>query len=101
MRVLFVAHAFPRHERDLPGNFVLRLAAALAGEGVQVTALAPAAAGLAGHEELLGVTVRRYRFARSACPEPAPQGLWTVRGGRVTSRIPSGHDLRIQRRGRT
>ena len=63
MRVLFVAHAFPRHERDLPGNFVLRLAEALAGEGVEVTALAPAAAGLAGHEELHGVKVRRYRYA--------------------------------------
>jgi glycosyltransferase involved in cell wall biosynthesis len=63
MRVLFVAHAFPRHERDLPGNFVLRLAQALAGEGVEVTALAPAAAGLAGYEELGGVAVRRYRYA--------------------------------------
>jgi glycosyltransferase involved in cell wall biosynthesis len=63
MRVLFVAHAFPRHERDLPGNFVLRLAQALGREGVEVTALAPAAAGLAGHEELGGVAVRRYRYA--------------------------------------
>lgn len=63
MRVLFVAHAFPRHTRDLTGSFVLRLARALAAHDVTVSVLAPAAAGLAGHEELGGIEVRRYRYA--------------------------------------
>jgi glycosyltransferase involved in cell wall biosynthesis len=61
-RVLFVAHAFPRHEHDLAGGFVLRLASALAELGVQVTVLAPAASGLASAERLAGVQVRRYRY---------------------------------------
>ncbi|HKF00562.1 MAG TPA: glycosyltransferase [Actinomycetes bacterium] len=63
LRVLFIAHAFPRAAGDLPGSFVLRLAEALRGEGVAVTALAPAAPGAAACERLAGVEVRRYRYA--------------------------------------
>lgn len=62
-QVLFLTHAFPRHEHDLPGNFLLRLAAALAAEGVTVRALAPSEAGLAPRAQLRGVEVRRYRYA--------------------------------------
>jgi glycosyltransferase involved in cell wall biosynthesis len=61
--VVFLAHAFPRHEHDVVGGFLLRLAVALRGEGVEVTALAPAAPGLAAAERLAGVEVRRYRYA--------------------------------------
>ena len=63
LRVLFLAHAFPRSRDDLTGGFLLRLAAALRAEGVEVAALAPAAAGLAASERLDGVQVRRYRYA--------------------------------------
>jgi glycosyltransferase involved in cell wall biosynthesis len=63
LRVLFVAHAFPRTVDDLTGGFLLRLAAALRAEGVQVAAVAPAAEGLAPAERLDGVAVRRYRYA--------------------------------------
>jgi glycosyltransferase involved in cell wall biosynthesis len=63
IRALFVSHAFPRHADDLPGNFVLRLAAALRDQGVEVTALAPSAHGLAAEEDVAGVRVRRYRYA--------------------------------------
>ncbi|HYY81458.1 MAG TPA: glycosyltransferase family 4 protein [Actinomycetes bacterium] len=63
LRVLFLAHAFPRHDGDPAGGFVLRLAAALAELDVQVGVLAPAAPGLAGQERLAGVPVRRYRYA--------------------------------------
>jgi len=63
LRVVFVAHAFPRHEHDVVGGFLLRLAAALRGEGVEVTAVAPAAPGVSAAERLAGVAVRRYRYA--------------------------------------
>jgi len=63
LRVVFLAHAFPRHEHDVAGGFLLRLAAALRDEGVEVTAVAPAALGVAAAERLAGVAVRRYRYA--------------------------------------
>ena len=63
LRVLFLAHAFPRSRDDLTGGFLLRLAAALRAEGVEVAAVAPAAAGLSASERLDGVQVRRYRYA--------------------------------------
>ncbi|HZF66680.1 MAG TPA: glycosyltransferase, partial [Gemmatirosa sp.] len=66
MRVLFVAHSFPRHRDDLPGSFLLRLAVALVERGVAVHVVAPAAAGVAATEELDGVTVERLRYAPRA-----------------------------------
>jgi glycosyltransferase involved in cell wall biosynthesis len=63
LRVVFLAHAFPRSEDDLTGGFLLRLAVALRAEGVEVVAVAPAAAGLAPAGRLRGVDVRRYRYA--------------------------------------
>jgi glycosyltransferase involved in cell wall biosynthesis len=65
--VVFLAHAFPRAAGDPTGGFLLRLAVALRVEGVEVTAVAPAAPGLAAAERLDGVAVRRYRYA----PRPA------------------------------
>jgi glycosyltransferase involved in cell wall biosynthesis len=67
LRVVFLAHAFPRTVDDVTGGFLLRLATALRAEGVQVAAVAPAAEGLAAAERLDGVPVRRYRYA----PGPA------------------------------
>ncbi len=61
--MLFLAHSFPRFEDDVAGSFLLRLAVALAQVGVEVRALAPAAAGLPGAETIAGVAVRRYRYA--------------------------------------
>src|SRR5215207_8737838 len=61
--VVFLAHAFPRWAGDPTGGFLLRLATALAAEGVRVAAVAPAAEGLATAELLDGVPVRRYRYA--------------------------------------
>jgi glycosyltransferase involved in cell wall biosynthesis len=63
LRVVFLAHAFPRTVDDQTGGFLLRLAVALRAEGVQVAAVAPAAEGLAPAERLLGIPVRRYRYA--------------------------------------
>jgi glycosyltransferase involved in cell wall biosynthesis len=109
LRVVFLAHAFPRHERDLAGGFLLRLAVALRGEGVEVTAVAPAAPGLAAAEWLAGVEVRRYRYAprraerlayagemhrRAASPGGAPALLGLLGAGALAARSASrGADL--------
>ena len=63
LRVVFLAHAFPRTADDVTGGFLLRLARALRAEGVEVAAVAPAAEGLPAAERLDGIPVRRYRYA--------------------------------------
>jgi glycosyltransferase involved in cell wall biosynthesis len=63
LRVVFLAHAFPRSAGDPTGGFLLRLAVALRAEGVEVAAVAPAAEGLVPAERLGGIPVRRYRYA--------------------------------------
>jgi glycosyltransferase involved in cell wall biosynthesis len=83
VRVLFVAHSFPRHAEDDAGSFVLRLARALRDDGVEVEAIAPHAAGLAPYELLGGVPVHRYRYAPAARETLAYAGTMAeqVRGG--------------------
>ncbi|MDQ3948820.1 MAG: glycosyltransferase [Gemmatimonadota bacterium] len=63
MNVLFLTHAFPREVEDPAGSFILRLAVALAGEGVAATVVAPHAPGLPERETLCDVPVRRFRYA--------------------------------------
>jgi glycosyltransferase involved in cell wall biosynthesis len=63
VRVLFVAHSYPRRPGDVPGAFLHRLAVALAPEGVEVRVLAPAGDGAPAEERMDGVPVRRYRYA--------------------------------------
>jgi len=63
-RILFVTHNFPRFVGDAAGSFVLRLARSLIDAGAHVQVLAPAATGLAAHDELEGVPVERVRYAR-------------------------------------
>ena len=63
MRVLFLAHAYPRFAGDPVGSFVGNLAVALADHDVQVTVSAPSAPGLAGFEEIDGIPIHRYRYA--------------------------------------
>ena len=70
MRVLFVAHAYPRFPADAAGSFLHRLALALREAGAVVQVLAPAGAGLADAETIDGVPVRRFRYA--------PRGLETL-----------------------
>ena len=80
MRVLFLTHNFPRHEGDHPGSFLLRLARALEGVGVEVIVLAPSAPGLARSERIDGIEVERVRYA--------PRSLETLAyGGDMTSRV--------------
>ena len=63
MNVLFLTHSFPRDEGDAAGSFILRLARALKGEGVNVRVVAPGATGLTAHESMDGVEVQRFRYA--------------------------------------
>ena len=66
MRVVMVAHSFPRAEGDMAGAFVGRLAQALAARGHTVTAIAPADRGERGAPTLGRVAVRRVRYAAPA-----------------------------------
>jgi glycosyltransferase involved in cell wall biosynthesis len=63
MRVLFLTHSYPRQIGDAPGSFVLRLAAALRGEGVETSVVAPAGPGLSDHETFDNIPVERFRYA--------------------------------------
>lgn len=66
LRVIALAHAFPRDERDPVGLFVLQLAKALQAQSIETHVVAPSAAGLAAREVIHGVPVRRYRYAPRA-----------------------------------
>ena len=63
VRVLFLAHAYPRHDADPVGSFVGNLAVALRDRGVDVAVSAPSAAGLASFEHVNGIAVHRFRYA--------------------------------------
>jgi len=63
VRVLFLAHSFPRRAGDAAGSFLLRLAQALESEGITVQVVAPAAPGIANAEQFDGVGVDRFRYA--------------------------------------
>jgi len=66
MKVLCVAHSYPRYPADPVGSFVLRLAVALREQGVEVRTLAPMAAGLPTDESYEGIPVHRYHYAPAA-----------------------------------
>jgi glycosyltransferase involved in cell wall biosynthesis len=74
MRVLFLTHSFPRHVGDVAGAFVLRLATALADEGVAVKVIAPATATAPLQEVMEGVPVQRFRYAPRAFETLAYEG---------------------------
>ena len=63
MRVLFLAHAYPRYDADPVGSFIGNLAVALRERGVDVTVSAPSALGLAPFEHVNGIPVHRFQYA--------------------------------------
>lgn len=63
MKVLFLAHSFPRHSGDAAGSFLLRLAVALRELDITVSVVAPHADDLSGAEEIDGIHVERFRYA--------------------------------------
>ncbi|HWO89620.1 MAG TPA: glycosyltransferase [Gemmatimonadales bacterium] len=74
MRLLWVAHSFPRVEGDIAGAFLWRLAEALSDRGHEVTVLAPADRGDMGEPKLGRVEVRRLRYASPRLETIAYQG---------------------------
>jgi glycosyltransferase involved in cell wall biosynthesis len=62
VRVGIITTSYPRHVGDFAGSFVADLAGSLARAGLAVTVWAPHARGLAGHEMLDGVMVKRFRY---------------------------------------
>jgi glycosyltransferase involved in cell wall biosynthesis len=83
LRVLFLAHAYPRYLGDPVGSFVHNLAVALRSEGVDVSVVAPAAAGLPRFERLDGIPVHRFRYAPERMETLAYTGTMSaqVQGG--------------------
>jgi glycosyltransferase involved in cell wall biosynthesis len=63
LRVLMLAHVFPRASTDPMGAFVLHLADALAARGVHIEVIAPHAAALADAETFGAVRVQRFHYA--------------------------------------
>lgn len=63
VRVVALAHAFPRSADDPVGLFVAQLAVALLAEGIETIVVAPSAAGLPARDEFMGIPVRRFRYA--------------------------------------
>jgi glycosyltransferase involved in cell wall biosynthesis len=63
VKVLFLAHSYPRFENDPVGSFILRLAVALRPMGVEVRVIAPGGESLASRETIEGIEVHRFRYA--------------------------------------
>ena len=63
MKVLFLTHNYPRRPGDASGSFLLLLAKALKGEGVEVRVVAPASSGVSDHETVDGIAVDRFHYA--------------------------------------
>jgi glycosyltransferase involved in cell wall biosynthesis len=65
MRILFLAHAYPRYKGDPVGSFIHNLAVALQHRGIDVVVSAPGGPGLEKVDVIDGVTVHRFRYAPS------------------------------------
>jgi len=63
VKVLFLAHAYPRFAGDPVGSFIANLAVALRDEGVEVVVSAPSAPDLPLHDTLDGIRIERFRYA--------------------------------------
>ena len=74
MRVLFLTHSFPRYVGDAAGAFILRLATALANEGVAVKVIAPATITAPPSDMFDGVSITRFRYAPRALETLAYEG---------------------------
>jgi glycosyltransferase involved in cell wall biosynthesis len=66
MKILMIAHGFPRHIDDLAGAFLLALARGQQGLGHTLLVVAPHDAGLELDDVVDGVRVQRYRYAVDA-----------------------------------
>ena len=79
--VLFVTTSFPRFDGDFAGSFVFRFAKYLARDGVQITVLAPGAAGYPTTDDFEGVQIYRFPYFYP----PRLQCLAYERGGMLAN----------------
>jgi glycosyltransferase involved in cell wall biosynthesis len=63
LKVLYLTHSFPRTPGDAAGSFVLNLARALRGEGIEVRVVAPSGDHLPSVDDFDGIAVERFRYA--------------------------------------
>lgn len=74
LRIVMVAHSFPRWVGDVPGSFLWRLAEALVARGHQLAVVAPADRGKGGRLQLGRVDVLQVRYASAAREDLAYAG---------------------------
>jgi glycosyltransferase involved in cell wall biosynthesis len=74
VRLLYLAHAYPRWAGDVSGAFIERLALAIRERGHDVSVLAPADEGKGGRGELHGLSVERLRYGPAAWENLAYRG---------------------------
>jgi glycosyltransferase involved in cell wall biosynthesis len=74
VRIISVAHAYPRWQGDVAGAFIERLAVALQERAHDVAMVIPSDLGQAGVVEQNGVTVRRVRYATASSESLAYRG---------------------------
>ena len=82
LRVVVLAHVFPRTIDDSMGAFLLHLADALAECNVNTDVIAPHAAGLATEETIGSARVHRFRYAPESQERLAYQGTMHEMVGR-------------------
>jgi glycosyltransferase involved in cell wall biosynthesis len=88
MKVLFLTHNFPRQPGDAPGSFILELATALRGEGVDTSVVAPATIGVPDHDRIDDVAIERFRYA--------PRRFETLAyGGNMASQVQASWGARV------
>lgn len=63
LKVLFLAHSYPRVPGDAAGSFLWHLAVALQEEQVHVSVVAPSAPGYSADDVFEGIPVHRFRYA--------------------------------------
>src|SRR5437667_223120 len=87
MKVLFLAHSFPRYLTDPVGSFVLRLAAALRAAGVDVTVLAlgaPLVTTLHGSDlrlaQEIAIAARLFRYVLRRSAVVTTVSRWLAEG---------------------
>ena len=96
MKVLFLTHSFPRQPGDAPGSFVLRLATALRGEGIDTRVVAPAAPGFPDHDDARRHAGRALPLRAAPLRDARLHRQHGVAGSGVVER--ARHDARIPRR---